>query len=596
MGALEHSNSRGSASGIVGLLVTLPRRLERLMSHASMLMTVFAIVTLLFSISTQAQLLTADNVPLTLSGGVSVTVEGALQLQNSAIVDNNGILRVQSDWTNNSGNSAVTATSTGTVELYGTATQNIQGTNVTDFRNLRLLNGPKQQLQDAVVGLPTTANGTLELGVGGTLVQEGSTFTVFNPAGTAVVDNGGWVVSEEPSFNSRFQWTLGNDLTEHRVPFGEPSGPSFPFAFTPAAALPANTILSISTYRTAPDNTAYPILPPQEVTHVRDQAGNDNSDNTVDRYWLVDLPDGAFTGDLLLGHAPIEDPLFGPGPIRAQRWNEATIGWDATLPGQSNPALRQALVPAVPFSNAFAPNNAHIWALAYELSPLPITLLHFGAEAKDNSYVHCTWTTANEQDNEFFTVERSRDGSIFEDIGEVTGAGNSLSTLYYSFDDLRPYTGLSYYRLRQTDFDGTETWSQAVPVMITRDVDVSVFPNPNRGQFTILRSNAEEALDMHLMDGAGRLVRQWTMPIGMDRLAVDLDAASGLYTLRWNSGQAKVSVGRSVLGIRVTASVSQTAHVTSHFAFLRPRWVRIPRCALFSNICDPLRVLPYPCI
>ena len=501
------------------------------------------IAALLVACWVQAQLITASNVPISITAGTTVTVEGGILLNATSSVTNQGTLQIQGDWTNNSGNSGLASISTGTVELFGTAPQRIQGANVTDFRNLRLLNGPKQQLQDAVAGLPANPDGTLELGPGSALIQEGQTFTVFNPAGNAVIDNGGWVVSEEPSFNSRFQWALGADVTEHLVPFGEPSGPSFPFAFTPAAALPANTILSISTYRTAPDNTAYPILPPQEVTHVRDQAGNDNSDNTVDRFWLVDLPDGAFTGDLLLGHAPVEDPLFGPGPIRAQRWNEAMVAWDAT-PGQSNPALRQALVPAVPFSNAFAPNNAHIWALAYELSPLPITLLHFGAEAKDNSYVHCTWTTANEQDNDFFTVERSRDGSIFEDIGEVTGAGNSLTTLHYSFDDLRPYAGLSYYRLRQTDFDGTETWSRAVPVMITRNIELSVFPNPNDGRFTILRSDPETSLQLHLMDGAGRLVGQWNMLAGEDRLHVHLGTASGLYTLRWSGGQAKVSVGR----------------------------------------------------
>jgi hypothetical protein len=394
------------------------------------------------------------------------------------------------------------------------------------------------------LGLPANPDGTLELGAGATLVQEGRTFTVFNPAGTAVIDNGGWVVSEHPTFNSRFQWVLGNDVTEHRVPFGEPSGPAFPFAYTPAAPLPANTILSIATYRTAPDNTPYPVLPPQEVTHVRDQAGVDNSDNTVDRFWLVDLPDGAFTGDLLLAYAPAEDPLFGPGPIRAQRWSEAIGAWEFPLPGQSNPALREVAVPNVAFSNAFAPGNAHIWALAYENSPLPISLLHFHAEARDNSYVHCSWTTVSERDNDFFTVERSRDGLTFEDVGDVQGAGNSHTTLHYNFDDLRPHTGLSYYRLRQTDFDGSETWSQAVPVVITRDVDVSVFPNPNRGQFTILRSNADEALDLQLLDGAGRVVRQWSIPMGMDRLAVDLDAASGMYTVRWNGGQAKVIVGR----------------------------------------------------
>jgi hypothetical protein len=116
--------------------------------------------------------------------------------------------------------------------------------------------------------------------------------------------------------------------------------------------------------------------------------------------------------------------------------------------------------------------------------------------------------------------------------------------LDYAFDDIRPYTGVSYYRLRQTDFDGTRTWSQAVPVLFTKGVAVSVFPNPNDGRFTILRDDAASELQLQLLDASGRIVRQWAMPTGVDRQAVDLGTASGLYTLRWNGGQAKVSVGR----------------------------------------------------
>jgi hypothetical protein len=508
--------------------------------HTKALHTLLLVVGMPYAV--HAQLLTATNVPITITTGTTVTVEGGTLLNAASTITNQGTLRVRGDWTNNSGSTAIIAASSGTVELYGSTVQNILGSEVTDFRNLELTGGPKALQQDVVVGLPSQADGTLDLGSGSRLLLEGHTFTVFNPAGTAVIDNGGWVTSE--SLASRFQWALGADISEHRVPFGPPAGPAFPFAYTPAAAMAANTILSVATYQSAPDNTAYPITAVQEVTHVRDVAGNDNSDNTVDRFWLVDLPTGAFTGNLLLGYAPAEDPLAGPGPIRAQRWSESMVAWEAPQPGQSNPALREVLVPAVFFSDGVFPDNEHIWALSYENTPLPISLLHFDAVAKDNSFVHCTWTTASEQDNDHFTVERSRDGNTFEAIGDVPGAGTSYTALDYAFDDLRPYTGVSYYRLRQTDFDGTETWSQAVPVLITKGVAVSVFPNPNDGRFTILRDDAASELQLQLLDASGRVVRQWVMPTGVDRQAVDLGTASGLYTLRWNGGQAKVSVGR----------------------------------------------------
>ncbi|MCB0770728.1 MAG: T9SS type A sorting domain-containing protein, partial [Flavobacteriales bacterium] len=239
-----------------------------------------------------------------------------------------------------------------------------------------------------------------------------------------------------------------------------------------------------------------------------------------------------------------DDPQFGPGAIRAQRWSESAGTWEGPLPGQVNTGIREVRVPAVLLSNAVVPSNEHIWALAYDNTPLPIQLISFDARAEENAWVRCSWITASEQDNDFFTVERSRDGIRFEEVGVVDGAGNSVSTLTYEFRDPGPYLGLSYYRLRQTDFDGSSSWSQAVAVTLTRDEGISVYPNPNNGRFTISRSEVGGPLDLELLDGAGRRIQAWRMTEGMVRLDVETDIASGIYTLRWLGGSAKVSVSR----------------------------------------------------
>lgn len=487
-----------------------------------------------------AQLLAATNVPITITGGTEVTVQGGLLLENTATIANDGDLRVEGDWTNNSGGSGMLPAGTGNVRLYGGA-QQITGFSVTDFRHLIITGGTKHLLQNAVVGLPGQPDGTLQLGA--VLSLEGSTFTVCNPAGAAVVDAGGSVRSEDPALLGRFQWALGADVSEHRVPFSTTAGTVFPFAFTPAAPYAANTLLGVATYPTTPANTPYAVTANQQVLHVMGAMVADNSPSTADRFWLVDLPDGSFTGALLLSHTPPEDPAFGPGPISAQRWLESAGTWEAPAPGQSNPGLREALVPAVPFSHAINPVNEHIWLLAYDFSPLPISLLHFDAHAVGNRYVHCTWATASELNNNFFTVERSRDAMHFEDVGHVPGAGTSHAMLHYALDDMAPYMGQSYYRLRQTDLDGTRSWSQTVPVWFTgAGPTISVFPNPNNGRFTILRTEVEWDLPLRLLDASGRVVREWIMPLGMDRQWVDLGTASGLFTLTWQGGRAKVSV------------------------------------------------------
>lgn len=487
------------------------------------------------------QLLTVNNAVIRVAPNSVLTVEGGVRLNPGTNVINSGELRIQGDWTNNSGGTGITPASNGNVRLYGSI-QNIGGGSVTDFRNLILTGGSKQLLQDAVVGLPGQMDGTLQLGA--LLSLEGRTFTVFNPAASAVSHTGGWVASE--SLPSRFQWALGNDVGEHVVQFGEPLGPAIPFGFTPTAPYPDGTLLSVATYRSAPDNTAFPVTPNQQVTNISGATLPDNSPNTADRFWLVDLPNGSFSGTMRLSFAPAEDPQFGPGNCRAQRWMQSNGTWQyPPLPGQSNPAIREVRVPNVLFSDGLAPTNEHIWALAYDNSPLPIELIHFTAEPTSERHVRCSWTTATELNNDHFTIERSRDGLRFEAIGTMPGAGTSLAPRDYEWPDRMPHAGLSYYRLRQTDHDGSNTLSQVVPVLLDAQGPViAVFPNPNNGTFTIVRGEAEDVLHLELLDASGRMVRQWLMPQGLDRESITMDGASGLYMLRWNGGQLRVSVGR----------------------------------------------------
>lgn len=96
-----------------------------------------------------------------------------------------------------------------------------------------------------------------------------------------------------------------------------------------------------------------------------------------------------------------------------------------------------------------------------ELSPvilLPITLCRWTAQNQTN-YVLLEWTTASEEGNNYFTIERSFDGANWETLGKVEGAGTTSMSHSYSFEDKNPLSGISYYRLKQTDFNGKSTYS-----------------------------------------------------------------------------------------------------------------------------------------
>ena len=100
-------------------------------------------------------------------------------------------------------------------------------------------------------------------------------------------------------------------------------------------------------------------------------------------------------------------------------------------------------------------------------STLPIELLRFTAVAKD-TYVQIDWLTATEINNDYFNVERSADGLNFNSMSKINGAGNSTEVLSYSSVDERPLDGISYYRLKQTDYDGETSYSNIEAVAFNK--------------------------------------------------------------------------------------------------------------------------------
>jgi len=120
---------------------------------------------------------------------------------------------------------------------------------------------------------------------------------------------------------------------------------------------------------------------------------------------------------------------------------------------------------------------------------LPIHLISFSAIKKDDNIVGINWSTASEYDNDFYTVERSKNGFDWEEIKLIDGAGTSSQLLNYSCIDRSPYQELSYYRLKQTDFNGDFAYSSIKSVYLNSINDVTIYPNPFKNSFTIELSN-----------------------------------------------------------------------------------------------------------
>ena len=109
-------------------------------------------------------------------------------------------------------------------------------------------------------------------------------------------------------------------------------------------------------------------------------------------------------------------------------------------------------------------------------APLPVEFSDFKAILIDDK-VELSWVTYTEINNDYFTIERSLDGLTWRDLAVMQGAGNSNLKLNYSYQDAKPLSGKSYYRLRQNDYDGHSAYSRVVAVDISENLNIYYQPD-----------------------------------------------------------------------------------------------------------------------
>lgn len=162
-------------------------------------------------------------------------------------------------------------------------------------------------------------------------------------------------------------------------------------------------------------------------------------------------------------------------------------------------------------------------------TPLPIELDYFNVVPK-NGIVNLSWRTLAEVNNELFEVERSKDGIVWETVIRQKGSGNSNSPKHYSAIDQNPLVGTSYYRLKQTDFDGKTEVFGMVPIEIkVNEMKVNAFPNPTDGKITL--TNLEEQTEVYLKNLDGRKLNIDFQRNGSTRTADLSSLKTGIYLI-----------------------------------------------------------------
>ena len=172
------------------------------------------------------------------------------------------------------------------------------------------------------------------------------------------------------------------------------------------------------------------------------------------------------------------------------------------------------------------------------LGTLPIELLRFTAAPVDAG-VELEWETATEINNSHFEIQRSADGRQYQKIGEMAGQGTTSEIIAYSFTDVAPLNGKSYYRLKQVDYNGAYEYSHVEEVNRDSDSALKLFPNPVAAgsQF---RVEGRQIRSVQVFNILGQLVLEESYDRPQNRVFLSTDhLAQGMYITRINNTTEK---------------------------------------------------------
>lgn len=493
---------------------------------------------LAFSFAAGAQGIINNGAFIVMSGAAQIYVDGGtagdyLSQANGRITPSaSGIISIEGDWTNNAGNTGFTADA-GTVQLVDAA-QSINGSASTTFYNLTLLGTNTKTLNvNTSVGGVGTTTGVLSVGTR-PLDLNTRMLSITNPAAGAITNTTGYIISETNAAanSSIVRWYIGTNTGARVIPFGTTGGVQIPLTTNTTAAMgAASDYFQVATRPTAASNN----LPwSTSVTHMFDPTlAQDGSDEAViDRWWDYTYS-SASTATITFSYRGAENTMIVPyntGNVGAQYWATAWLPNNANI--GSAPAVLAGVGTVTAAGLPFAVATFTPLVLSSLSAPLPIELTDLNASC-DNGTASVKWETATEMNNDFFTIERSDDGSNFRAVGTVNGAGTSSQPHVYAFTDPEPLTATTYYRLRQTDFNGQSTITKIIavePCGSSTDI-INAFSSGADVTVTMNLSNAGDYV-INVTDARGRLISSKQVSAGSGANRFELVSnlpATGVY-------------------------------------------------------------------
>ncbi|MBS1489506.1 MAG: hypothetical protein JSS93_03170 [Bacteroidetes bacterium] len=416
---------------------------------------------------------------LTLSGAgnqiktllANTIVSGNLSILNTAIFSVNTFsLSVAGNWSNSSTNADPFVEGTQTVTFNGTAAQTITNTgnaNGTVFNNVVINNtfGTSPQLTlagNVVVG----GSGTLTM-TQGNINLNAKILTIGTAAATPGTlshtgsSSNGWAYGG--TFTRYFNTgTIADGSVTGFFPMGSSTDFRPFYVSNPATGISTGGSISLT-------HTGVATTSNSSITD-----GGSTILLRSDSYWTCSSAGIVSGGNFNLNAG-------GTGFGTVGDVNDLRLCLAASVvgtAGTNSGTLTSPLVQRTGLTTANLSNNFYIGSVNWTRTPLPIQLISFTGTAKSYG-VDLQWNTQSELNNDYFTVLHSSTGSNFVPISKVPGSGTTNAPHTYSLTDYHPASGLNYYQLQQTDFDGKVSTFEVIAVIVTGDLNpVKIYPNP----------------------------------------------------------------------------------------------------------------------
>lgn len=392
------------------------------------------------------------------TAGTVVLADGSVtMINNSTYEHGNTLLQNNGTWSSQSGSNDL---------FVGTGANTISGSNAPDFFNVNFNHGPS-----AVMNI-TNAGG---INIAGQLqFNNGVTSTVRSNTAAGAIH-----------FAAGSSYTGGGTDAQHVNGYVSKAGTTA-FTFPTGSATDLRTLAITAPASTAELSVAWFAGSPAAVTDPSDAATHSITAVAAPLlsvsdvgFWDWMLVSGSDDGLTLTVSIPNVSFYSVTANLRLAGWNGTQwidLSGAATATGNTENSTLSGAIPAGQTITAIA--------IASTTVPLPVEFSSFTALA-DHCAVNLNWTTASERNSDYFTILRSSDGATFKELGRVAASGNSNGSSY-SFRDEAPEPGTNYYRLRQTDLDGSSSYTSVQRVQIDcGETGIRVYPTLTNGAVTV---------------------------------------------------------------------------------------------------------------